>query len=302
MREKAQTGIETDEALYLNLLKECLTASIYEESSWRVIEARGSLPASGWNIAVAIKNWLRRMIVTQLQKRSLCLVRRNRFNAEEREAGGDWPCFGYTMIGGRGLDTIQRCVQGVLKHQIPGDFIETGAWRGGAAIFMRALLRASSVKDRIVWVADSFQGLPEPKNAEDGWDLSHVNHLKVSLDQVRANFRRFGLLDDQVRFLPGWFRDTLPGAPIKQLALLRLDGDLYSSTMDALSSLYFKVSPGGYVIVDDYFSWPSCKRAVDDFLREHGISVRIEEFQKGIACWSVPASHLSNSESAITIG
>ena len=89
--------------------------------------------------------------------------------------------------------------------------------------------------------------------------------LAVSLEQVQANFARYGLLDEQVRFLPGWFRDTLPTAPIRRLALLRLDGDLYESTWIALESLYPKLSPGGFAIVDDYGAIPACRAAVDEF-------------------------------------
>jgi O-methyltransferase len=93
---------------------------------------------------------------------------------------------------------------------------------------------------------------------------------------VQANFARYGLLDGQVRFLPGWFRDTLPCAPIEHLALMRLDGDLYESTIIALESLYPKLSPGGFVIIDDYDGWdPGCRTAVHDFRDRHGIEAPI---------------------------
>jgi O-methyltransferase len=145
------------------------------------------------------------------------------------------------------------------------------------------------VTDRVVWVADSFEGLPKPTSGEDGWDVSYVKYLSVSLEQVKSNFERFGLLDDQVRFLKGWFCDTMPTAPIKQLAILRLDGDLYTSTMDVLRNLYHRVSPGGYVIVDDYYSWESCRRAVTDFLRESGLQPQIQQIDVGGAFWKVDA-------------
>src|SRR5262249_11456702 len=155
-----------------------------------------------------------------LQKRSLLLVRQKKFNPTIRETGSDWPCFGYTMIGHRRLDNLEKCVKEVLQENVPGDLIETGAWRGGATIFMRALLKVNGVKDRVVWVADSFRGMPVPKNGQDGFDESHVDMLRVSLERVKANFARFNLLDDQVRFLAGWFKDTLPKAPINKLSIL----------------------------------------------------------------------------------
>jgi hypothetical protein len=188
------------------------------------------------------------------RRQSLLLVEDREFLPEDREEGRDWPCFGYTMVGHRRLDNIQDCVETVLRNEIPGDLVETGVWRGGGSIFMRAVLKAHGVTDRRVWAADSFDGFPEPVSNDDT-DLRHVQYLKVSLDDVRGAFDRFGLLDDQVRFLPGWFHETLPSAPIERIAVLRLDGDLYSSTMSALRALYSRVSSGGYVIVDDYYSW-----------------------------------------------
>jgi hypothetical protein len=78
------------------------------------------------------------------------------------------------------------------------------------------------------------------------------------------------MLDRQVRFLEGWFKDTLPTAPIGQIAVLRLDGDMYESTIQALEALYERVSPGGFVIIDDYFLGP-CRQAVTDFRSRTGI-------------------------------
>jgi len=192
-----------------------------------------------------------------------------------RAEGLDWPARAHTMIGLRRLENLRACVEEVLARGVPGDLIETGAWRGGATIFMRAILKAHGVTDRRVWVADSFAGLPPPdpeRYPRDAGDTLHQHtQLAVSLDQVRGHFVRYGLLDDQVRFLPGWFRDTLPRAPIERLAVLRLDGDLYESTLQALESLYEKLSPGGFVIVDDYGCIAACRQAVHDFRDARGV-------------------------------
>jgi O-methyltransferase len=180
----------------------------------------------------------------------------------------------HTMIGRKRLNNLEHCLTRIVADRIPGDLIETGVWRGGATIFMRGFLKAHGIEDRTVWVADSFEGLPPPSRAEDaGYDLSseHWPSLAVRLEAVQNLFSRYGLLDEKVRFLKGWFKDTLPAAPIERLAVLRLDGDLYESTMDALEALYAKVSPGGYVIVDDYFSMPPCTKAVDEFRQRCGI-------------------------------
>ena len=175
----------------------------------------------------------------------------------------------HTMIGRKRLENVQSCIEDVLAHGVPGDLIETGVWRGGATILMRAVLKAHGVTDRLVWVADSFAGLPAPDSnrypRDEGDQLHTFRQLAVSLEQVQDNFRRYGLLDDQVRFLKGWFRETLPSAPIDRLAVLRLDGDLYQSTIEALESLYDRISVGGYVIVDDYGNVAGCRQAVHDF-------------------------------------
>jgi hypothetical protein len=185
------------------------------------------------------------------------------------------------MIGLKRLDNLEFCIEQVITNGVPGDFIETGVWRGGATIFMRAVLKAYGVTDRCVWVADSFEGLPPPdarKYPPDAGDRLHeATALAVSLEQVKANFDRYGLLDDQVRFLKGWFRDTLPAAPIERLAVLRLDGDMYQSSMDALVNLYPKVSQGGYVIVDDYGAIPACRQAVNDYRAANGITEEIRD-------------------------
>jgi hypothetical protein len=95
------------------------------------------------------------------------------------------------------------------------------------------------------------------------------------------------MLDSQVKFLKGWFKDTLPLAPIERLALMRLDGDYYESTWDALNNLYDKLSIGGFVIIDDYGedSWTYCRKAVDDFRRERGIADPLVRVDKPCSFW-----------------
>lgn len=211
------------------------------------------------------------------------------FDAERRATGKDWPAHAFSMIGALRMLQLQRAAEFLIERGIPGDFIETGVWRGGACILMRAVLAAHGVTDRRVWVADSFQGLPPPDAErypkDAGSQLNMFPQLAVSADQVRGNFERYDLLDDQVVFLEGWFRDTLPAAPIERLALLRMDGDLYESTMDALQALYDKVVPGGIVIVDDYGILESCRAAVDDFRRERGIDEPIYRIDHSGVHW-----------------
>jgi len=209
-----------------------------------------------------------------------------------RENGLDWPAQALTMIGIKRMANLRELVESVLADNISGDFIETGVWRGGACIMMRAILKACNVTDRQVWVADSFAGLP-PANessypADSGSNFHEYDELAVPLEEVQANFRAYDLLDDQVKFLKGWFKDTLPSAEIEHLALLRLDGDMYESTMDALTALYPKLSPGGYVIIDDYHIVPACKKAVADYCRDNGIEPDVIEIDGSGVYWRKP--------------
>jgi hypothetical protein len=192
------------------------------------------------------------------------------------------------------LDNVVALARGVIDQQVPGDFIETGVWRGGVTILMRAALTAFGDRGRNVWVADSFAGLPAPDPASDLreaiWHhlMGAVSLLRSDLATVRESFARAGLLDRRVRFLPGWFADTLPDAPIERLALMRLDGDWYESTRVALDALYPRLSPGGFVIVDDYGLPTGCARAVDEYRALHRIDAPLVRVNGQAVYWCKP--------------
>jgi hypothetical protein len=265
-------------------MKKCLTAYLYEESSNRRL-------ICSHEKRFRPKEFLKRVLLGLAARHGLEIRRLIPFDPEKRASGRDWPSFGYTMIGMKRLDNIQACVEAVLENNVPGDLLEAGVWRGGATIFMRAVLRVHDVVDRNVWVADSFEGMPAPNTekygADKGYDLNGCEYLVATLEEVKANFERFGLLDEHVKFLKGWFRDTMPSAPVDKLSVLRIDADLYESTMDVLSSLYDRVSKGGYVIIDDYYSWPPCRQAVDDFRRKLSVSSDLEEIDGRGVFWQV---------------
>jgi O-methyltransferase len=210
------------------------------------------------------------------------------YNPTKRLIGADWPSHAHTMIGLKRLRNLRSLISRVLEDRIPGDFIETGVWRGGACIYMRALLMAYGVTDRRVWVADSFAGLPLPNPerypADAGSILHKIGLIAVSLEEVKKNFAKYDMLDEQVVFLNGWFKDTLPHAPIEKLAILRLDGDMYESTTQALDSLYPKLSPGGFIIIDDYILIP-CRKAVDDFRARNGIADIVQDIDGIASFW-----------------
>jgi O-methyltransferase len=277
-QDKFPTPVPEAGRLYLDFFKQVVTRTILPERY-------GDLPRD-FEIWSDLHAWLR--------DRKLAFVKVNSFDAEQRAEGRDWPSEAETMIGLRRLDNLQQCIERVLSDRVPGDLFEAGVWRGGASIFMRAVLKVYGAGDRKVWVADSFQGLPKPDPRsypkDRGDRLWTYAELSISLETVKANFARYGLLDEQVEFLPGWFRDTLPNAPVNALAVLRLDGDLYESTMIALRALYPRVSVGGYVIIDDYGALECCRAAVDDFRSEFGIREELLPIDWTGVCWRIERS------------
>ena len=263
-------------ARYIDLLRETLTMSLWNAADGNQMEA--TFPAHG---------------------------------AALREDGRDWPKLAHTMTGVKRMKNLQFCVEDVIARGVPCDFIETGVWRGGSCIFMRGILAAYGERDRKVWVADSFEGLPPPDAEKYPVDAAGIAfhlypQLAIPMEEVQANFRSYGLLDDQVVMLKGFFKDTLPHAEIDKLAVLRLDGDMYESTMDALTNLYSKLSDGGYLIVDDY-AIPACSEAINDFREAYGITDPMEVidwtgvyWQKGSAKKSALEPDSGDSETALT--
>jgi O-methyltransferase len=239
-----QHEFQSTRSRYLDLMEGCLTGVIYEDAP-------------------------------------LTVLGQEKFDAQLREYGWDWPSKAHTMIGLKRLANVRFLSEDVIRNHIAGDFMETGVWRGGACIMMRAVIAAYAAEDRRVWLADSFEGLPPPSPdlypADADEKFHEYKELSISMDTVRDNFRKYNLLDEKLSFLKGWFKDTLPNAPVKQLALLRLDGDLYESTIIPLEALYDKVTSGGYVIVDDYHVVKGCREAVHDFWSKRSISPDVVE-------------------------
>lgn len=268
---------------YLHLLKRALVNLIYPEDALRL-----ELALTGELTGDAVRDQrLLRDVRYERPRAYDELVTAKREGKLALPLGGR---LSHTMIGLTGLDNLERCAATVFADGVPGDFLEAGVCHGGASIFLRALQVAYDEAARRTWVADSFAGVPPPAHSVDRehrLDLSESRFpwMAAGIDAVRDNFATYGLLSDEVRFLPGLFADTLPTAPVGRLAILRIDGDLYSSTRDALTALYDRVSPGGYVIVDDYGCLPPCRLAVDEFVAERGLDVEIVRVDWTRVCW-----------------
>lgn len=182
------------------------------------------------------------------------------------------------VIGQRALSTSHtlNATYGIAKmlieEDIPGDFVECGVFAGSqVAAMAKAMLDAGDVARR-VHLFDSFQGIPAGGEHDATW-THPAGTSACSRDAVRAHMREWGVPEDFLVWHPGWFQDTVPVANIERIALLRLDGDLYESTLVCMEHLYPRVTPGGWVIVDDY-GLPGCRKAVNQFLGSEPIYFR----------------------------
>jgi O-methyltransferase len=271
-------------ARYLDLLAGCLTRDLFLDEEVRDADLRqwpGGEP-DGLRAALRQRGW---RVVQRGADRAV------------RAVGNDWPPTAETMVGVARLANVADLTARALADRVPGDLVETGVWRGGTAIYLRAVLAALGGADdanRRVWACDSFAGLPEADAERFPIDVPMRFHefpqLAVGVDEVKANFARYGLLDERVRFVEGWFRDTLPAvAPeIGRIAVLRLDGDMYESTIDALTHLEPLVSPGGFVIVDDHGGIEACRQAVADHRRARGITAEMHAVDWTAVWWRTP--------------
>jgi O-methyltransferase len=192
---------------------------------------------------------------------------------------------GFTMISLRDYMDNLRLAGSV--RGVPGCVVECGVWRGGMSAGLAAILGPG----RTYYLCDSFEGLP-PAAEIDGlaarqWQNSpdgpnYHDNCRAALETAKEAMALTGA--PSVRFIPGWFNATLPDLKLDApIALLRLDGDWYESTMTCLENLYDQVAPGGLILIDDYYTWDGCSRAVHDFLSRRKAVERIE--QAGAVCY-----------------
>jgi O-methyltransferase len=169
-----------------------------------------------------------------------------------------------------------------MVNHVPGAVVECGTWRGGMVAGIAKLLGPS----RRYFIYDSFEGLP-PAGREDRdewqtaaeWQAKTTHNDCAPEESVREAMRLSGATN--VTITKGWFSNTLPTYPGDPIAIVRLDGDWYSSTMDILNNLYPYVVSGGMLILDDYYYWEGCSRAVHEFLSKQPRSVAIRQSRNG---------------------
>jgi O-methyltransferase len=194
----------------------------------------------------------------------------------------------YSMISKERMRDVRRTCETVIADGVPGAFVETGICRGGALMMMQGVLVDTDPYSdaypephwrdlRPVFGFDSFNGVPRPYMEQDaGLNLFTFPELAVTKAQVEKNFRNLDLWGDNVHLVEGWFKDTLAVTETGPIAVLRLDGDLYSSTLEALEALYPRLSPGGFILIDDAGDIPQCAQAVDEYRAAHAITEEIQ--------------------------
>ena len=190
----------------------------------------------------------------------------------------------YSLVGADGLEATYEVVCAAEQNQLPGSIVECGVAQGGSAALM-GLVTAQTDSPRKLWLFDSYEGLPEPTDADFEGDLTgkHVRPLHEgtclgTYEQVEGLlFGKLGLDRNDVAMVKGWFQDTLPvnRDKIRKIAVLRIDADWYESTKCCLENLYDNVIPGGYVIIDDYGACFGAQKATDEFLAARGLSVEL---------------------------
>jgi cephalosporin hydroxylase/glycosyltransferase involved in cell wall biosynthesis len=262
--------LERATSRYLDLLKSALLDEHYLDNEVRL-----------WYVADCISRnrtpnkAMLRDPVRQMKQKKLQLQNSRRTGALSEES--DWSTLlPFTDMGRTRLEALEKCLDRVRTNGVEGHLVDCGTGRGGAAIFMRGYIDAHELTDRAVWVADSFRA---SKDTAAG-----LLNLSADLNIVRDGFRCFDLLDERVYFLQGLYGETLPSAPIDEVALLRIGGGVGGSSRDVLDALYGKVAPGGLVVIDGYAE-EACQRAVDEFRSVNGLDQPVERLDWTGICW-----------------
>lgn len=274
------------EHLYLESLKKFLTRYGFEpQGTWAPL---GYLANS-----LGPKHAVRKMIHSAeafLLPGGVRLARWSRFDPAKRKDGLDWPIHAETMVGLERLNQLHQALDTIEEEKIPGNILEAGVWRGGAMIFVAQYLNVWQLSGRKVFACDSFQGLPRAQKefpVDEGDTWHSYDYLSVSLEQVQENFASYMVPMDNVVFVKGFFSESLENLDCGPLAILRMDGDMYSSTTQTLHQLFDKVSEGGFVIIDDW-QLEGARKAVRDFLEARSLDPHIHEIKGAGAYFRVP--------------
>ncbi len=199
----------------------------------------------------------------------------------------------WTMTSIERLNALVQSVRYVTRHELPGDIVECGVWRGGSMQAVARTLLSLGVTDRELYLFDTFEGMSEPTEEDKRVDGASAADLLATqskdrpiwalatLDDVQDGFSRLDYPAERVHYVQGKVEDTIPEQAPEQIAILRLDTDWYSSTKHELIHLYDRLVPGGVLLLDDYGYWQGSRQAVDEFLEETGARLLLTRMDEG---------------------
>jgi O-methyltransferase len=196
----------------------------------------------------------------------------------------------FTMTGIERVQALVNATRYVVQENVHGAIVECGVWKGGSMMAVTRTLLDLGVRDRELWLFDTFSGLTEPSSLDASAGgltaksyLDHAGklvgaeletHLCIAgIETVKANLESTGYPSSRLHFVAGDVLNTLPEAKLGGIALLRLDTDWYESTRHELDHLFAKMTPGGVLICDDYNYWMGHRKAIDDYFGELGESL-----------------------------
>lgn len=193
----------------------------------------------------------------------------------------------FTMTSLERVAALRKSVEYVVRHEIPGDIVECGVWKGGSMMAVAQTLTELGAK-RKLYLFDTFEGMSEPTDFDK--DLHgesaasclqrHAGEKDTSwmwayspIEEVQRNLQSTGYGMEDVEFVQGKVEETIPANAPEKIAILRLDTDWYESTLHELQHLYPRLSAGGILIIDDYGHWDGARRAVDEYLEANHLKI-----------------------------
>lgn len=196
-------------------------------------------------------------------------------------------CRPFTMTSPERLYALMNAVRYVVTHNIPGQIVECGVWRGGSMMAVARTLLGLGCADRDLYLFDTYEGMTKPVRddkdfagndagaefsaTQTGPDSS--DYCYAGLEDVRKNLSRTGYPTERLHFIKGKVENTIPEGSPEHIALLRLDTDWYESTKHELVHLFPRLAVGGVLIIDDYGHWQGCKKAVDEYFADANIPI-----------------------------
>jgi O-methyltransferase len=195
----------------------------------------------------------------------------------------------FTMTSHERISALCHAVRYATKHNIPGDIVECGVWRGGSMMAAALTLLREQDLTRTLYLFDTFEGMPPPTELDraarsgksaalllEEADESSLIWAHAPLDDVRANLASTNYPADRIRFIRGRVEDTIPREAPHNIVILRLDTDWYASTRHELIHLYPKLSVGGVLVVDDYGHWEGARKAVDEYINDNRLPILLQ--------------------------